>query len=204
MSKTIGRLLQRRLWKKARASIERELLFSPHDHWLWFSLSSACYELKDYEMALKCARRAVEYAPECPLALWHYAGALYMTGQEDAAFAIWMVLLNKDIEELADGDHGEGMDWALQLVNDVQFRLGLYYQRHGMEELETRSFEKYLHNRRHGVGSIYSVEALKSAWPRSGNLDCIGYSSTTTRGKTPSVKPDVVPPNAVLRKRRPA
>ena len=64
---------------------------------------------------------------------------------------------HKDLDELADGEHGEGMDWAMQLVNDAQFRLGLYYQRHGMDELARQSMEKYLHNRRHGVASIYDA-----------------------------------------------
>lgn len=157
----IQKYLDHHHWKKAQALIKQELLFQPTDHWLWFSLSSACYEQKDYEMALKASRRAVELAPECPLALWHYAGALYMTGREDAAFAIWMVLLNKDLEELAEGEHGEGMDWALRLVNDVQFRLGLYYHRHGMEELARKSFQNYLHNRKHGVESTYDEQVAE-------------------------------------------
>jgi tetratricopeptide (TPR) repeat protein len=157
----IQKLIANRQWKKAQSVLKDELLFHPSDHWLWFTLSSAHYELKEYDLALRCARRAVELAPACPLALWHYAGALYMCEQEDAAFAIWMVLVNGDIDQLAEGDHGEGMDWALQLVNDVQYRLALYYQRHGMDELARQSFEKYLHNRKHGVGSIYSASTAE-------------------------------------------
>lgn len=71
----------------ARRLIEEELLFSPSDHWLWLTLSSTCNEDKDYDKAVACGKRAVELGPGCPLALWHYAGALYMTNQDTAAFA---------------------------------------------------------------------------------------------------------------------
>ena len=109
----IEKLLEEKDWKAARASLHEELVFKPSDHWLWLTLSSTYYEDKDYDKALVCGKRAVELEPGCPLALWHYAGALYMTQREPAAFAIWTVLLNTNIEEIAHGEHGEGMAWAL-------------------------------------------------------------------------------------------
>jgi hypothetical protein len=53
------------------------------------------------------------------------------------------------------------MDWAMQLVNDVHCRIGRYYQWKGEPELARASFLKYLHNRDHGVSSIYDREAVK-------------------------------------------
>jgi tetratricopeptide (TPR) repeat protein len=115
-------------WQKVRSQVQEELVFKPMDHWLWLTLGLAYYEEKEYEKALTCSKRAVELAPNCALALWHYAGSLYMTGHEPSALVIWTLILNMEIEEVAYDEHGEGMDWALQLINDVHYRVGRYYQ----------------------------------------------------------------------------
>jgi hypothetical protein len=81
-----------------------------------------------------------------------------MAGRESAALAIWTILLDMDLEEIAYGECGEGMDWAMQLVNDVHYRMGRYFQWKGEEKQARASFEKYLHNRAHGVGSIYELK----------------------------------------------
>lgn len=158
----IETLMAQKKWKQAQALLQRELLASPTDHWVWFTLSLTYYEQKQYEQALACSRRAVQLQPDCPLALWHYAGSLSMNGKEDAAVAIWTVLLDMDIEQVAYGECGEGMDWALRLINDVQYRLGRYFQRHGRTELACVAFEKYLHNRAHGVDSTYDLKPVKA------------------------------------------
>lgn len=158
----IEQLIEKKHWKRARAAVQEALVFSPTDHWLWMSLGLTYYEEKQYEKALECSKHALELQPDCPLALWHYAGALFMNGQESAALAIWNMLLNKDLEAIADDDCGEGMDWALQLLNDVHYRMGRYYQWAGQTESARASFEKYLHNRGHGVTSIYDEKQVKS------------------------------------------
>lgn len=137
------------------------MVYHPSDHWLWLTLSLTYYEQKKYEQALKCSEWAVHLEPACPLALWHYAGSLYMSGMEASALAIWTSLLSKDIDEVAYGEHGEGMDWALQLINDVHYRVGRYYQHIGRDDLAAEAFGKYIHNREHGVGSIYELAAVK-------------------------------------------
>lgn len=53
------------------------------------------------------------------------------------------------------------MDWALQLMNDVQYRIGRYYQGIGRDDFALASFKKYLHNRNHGVGSIYDSKPVE-------------------------------------------
>jgi hypothetical protein len=80
-----------------------------------------------------------------------------MNNRESAALAIWTLLLDMEPEKVAYDSCGEGMDWALQLLNDVHFRMARYYLRHGQAEFARTSLEKYLHNRNHGVGSIYQV-----------------------------------------------
>ena len=71
---------------------------------------------------------------------------------------MWTLLLEMDVEKVAYGECGEGMDWALQLLNDVHYRIGRYYQYKGDWANARKSFDKYLHNRENGVGSIYKRE----------------------------------------------
>ena len=160
--KKIEKLIAAKQWRAARAAIQDELLSNPTDHWLWTTLGLTYYEERQYEKALLCTRRAVELAPDCPLVLWDFAGCLYMNRQESAAFAIWTLLLSMDVEEVANAEGGEGMDWAMQLLNDVHYRVGKYYMRKGQREQAKVSFTKYLHNRSHGVGSIYDKEQVES------------------------------------------
>lgn len=161
MTSVIQKEIEAKNWRKARSLIQEELVFSPTDHWLWMTLGLTYYEDKEYEKALECSRRAIELKSNNPLALWHYGGSLYMSGEESSALAIWTLLLNMELEEIAYGDCGEGMDWALQLVNDVHYRVGRYFQWKGESELAKASFQKYLHNREHGVTSIYDKEEAR-------------------------------------------
>jgi tetratricopeptide (TPR) repeat protein len=181
----IERALDAKNWSRARALLHEELVFAPADHWLWMHLSLAYYEDRQYEKALLCSKRALELEPRCPLALWHYAGCLYMNGQEDAARNVWTVLLNTDLEDIAYGDCGEGMDAAMRLVNDVHYRLGRYYLWKGQSELALTAFEKYLHNRAHGVGSSYDEKFVQKEVAR---LQHAGRAETVPPGK-PTKKP---------------
>jgi len=168
----VERWIARKSWSKARAAIQELLVYHPADHWLWMHLGATYYEQKQYDKALKCCEHAVQLQPDCPLVLWHYAGALHMAGRSSAALSIWTNILNQDVETIAYGEHGEGMDWALQLVNDVHFRMARCYQHLGNLELAKQSYEKYLHNRRHGVRSLYGSSMYGSSVARQ-QLDII-------------------------------
>lgn len=157
----IEKALADKKWPQARALIQEELIASPSDHWLWMHLGLTYYEEKEYDQALACAKRAVELEPGCALALWHYAGSLYVAGKESSALVIWTLLLDMDLDDVANGECGEGMDWALQLVNDVHYRMGRYFLHRGRNRLAQESFEKYLHNREHGVTSLYDLAPIK-------------------------------------------
>jgi len=157
----IESLLKKKRWSEARALIQEELVSTPSDHWLWTTLGLTYYEERNYGKALKCSTRAVELAPDCPLVLWDYAGTLQMCDREEAALAIWTALLGMELEDVAYGECSEGMDWAMQLMNDVHYRMGHYFERHGRKEQACTSFSKYLHNRSHGVGSIYDKKDVE-------------------------------------------
>src|SRR5262245_56775240 len=98
----IEKLIAEKKWKKARAAIQEELIDAPGDHWLWMHLGLTYYEEKRYAQALSCSKRAVELEPTCPLALWHYAGSLFMNGNEQGALAIWTILLDMDLDDIAN------------------------------------------------------------------------------------------------------
>lgn len=154
----IERFLEHKQWSKARAAIQECLVFHPTDHWLWMHLGLTYFEQKKYEQALKCCEHALRLASECPLAKWHYAGCLSMVGRDQEALTMWQTLLDADVEEIAHGQHGEGMDWALQLVNDVHFRMGSCRQALKEWDAAQESLQKYVHNRQHGVGSLYELK----------------------------------------------
>lgn len=177
----IEKLIDQKQWGKARKLIQEELPAAPTDHWLWMMLSLTYYEQKEYGKAMECSKRGVEYAPDCPLALWHYAGSLFMSGREDSALVIWTILLNKDLDEVAYEECAEGMDWALQLLNDVHYRIGRYYQWKEQPEKARASFEKYMHNRSHGVGSIYDKAHVEEELARMAYAEDNSESETTRK-----------------------
>src|SRR5260370_3841153 len=109
MTREIEKRIEEKNWKEARALTQEELVFAPTDHWLWMTLSLTYYEDKEYKKALACSRRAVELEPNCPLALWHYAGSLFMSGQESSALAICTFLKNMDLEDMTYGDLVRGV-----------------------------------------------------------------------------------------------
>jgi len=158
----IEALIEQKKWKQAEARLYRELSLAPTDHWVWYTLSLTHYEQREYELAVNCSRRAVELKANCPLALWHYAGSLYMNAQESEALAIWTILLSLDLDEVAHGECSEGMDQALRLMNDVHYRMGRCYEHLGRHDLASESFEKYLHNRAHGVASTYDEGPVRA------------------------------------------
>ena len=75
---TIESLIAADDWKGARRVITTALQREPNSHWLLSRLALTYYEEFEYERALALERQALELAPNCPLALWGYAGSLEM------------------------------------------------------------------------------------------------------------------------------
>ena len=118
-------------------------------------------DFRTFEKALKAAEHALHLAPNCSLVLWHYAGALTMNVREFEALEVYEKMRTMDMDEAAYGEHGEGMRWAMQLMNDVHFAMGSLYHWLSEDEKAKISFGKYLHNRQHGVRSIYKIAEVK-------------------------------------------
>lgn len=155
LTSKIEKALKKKDWTQARALLERALHENANDHWVLTMLGLTHYEEKDYETALAYTRKALEIKPECPLVQFHLAGSLFMVNRHEEALRVWGDLLDREVESIALDECGEGMDWALQLLNDCHYRMGRCYQFVGDNHKAQLSYLKYLHNRGHGVGSIY-------------------------------------------------
>ena len=57
-----------------------------------------------------------------------YACALYYVGQIDKSLEYFTKIINKDIHEIAYGEHGEGVRYAKQLINDSAYMSGVVCQ----------------------------------------------------------------------------
>lgn len=159
--KIIEEYIKRDQWKLARRAIKRELPQAPHDHWLWTCLALTYYEERQYKKALHYSRKALALAPRCPLVLWDYAGALHMTGQEEAAIRICRRLLRRGVHSVAYGRCGEGLPWARTLLNDCRYSIGHSYSDLGKRGLAARYLRRYIAHRRRGVRSIYNLRDVK-------------------------------------------
>jgi tetratricopeptide (TPR) repeat protein len=139
-------------------------------------MSAALYEQQKYEEALAWSRKALTLAPNCPAALWDYAGALDMTGHERQAIKIWRKLLDRGLDDIANGECGEGKRWAEALLNDCRYRIALSYLDLGEHAKAQPYLRDHLAQRRPGLPSWYTLAevrvaltSLRSTTERRGN-----------------------------------
>jgi hypothetical protein len=112
-------------WRKARGLLEKELHKTPDSHWLLTRLGTTYYEERDYAKALEFARQAYRLAPNCPLVLWDLAGALDAAGDVEGALHLYRQLVRKGPAVIGTDECGEGIAWAVGLLIDCVYRLGL-------------------------------------------------------------------------------
>jgi tetratricopeptide (TPR) repeat protein len=124
----IEALIEQEKWAEARRAIREELKDDPTNHWLLTRLSTTYYEERDYEEALRWVEKAREIAPDCPLVLWDYAGTLDMLGREREAIAVYRSVLQRGVEAIAEGECGEGAEWARGLLTDCVYRAGRCFE----------------------------------------------------------------------------
>jgi predicted Zn-dependent protease len=158
----IDRALDKEDWETARRLLLHELESDPDDHWLTTRLATTFYEQRDYQTALAWSEKAMRLAPDCPLVLWDYAGALDMTGQEEAAIAIWRRLIERGAERIAADECGEGLRWAESLVNDSRYRAALSSYDIGKNDDALRLLREHLAHRRPGLPSLYSLREVRA------------------------------------------
>ncbi len=142
-------------WKGARAAIRAALRAEPESHWLLSRLALTYYEEFKYEKALEYEAKALGLAPNCPLALWGYAGTLEMLGREREALKVYRRLVRRGAESIAYGECGEGLARARGLVADSLYRMAGCYKSLGDSRKAIELLEKHLALRGRGCHSIY-------------------------------------------------
>jgi tetratricopeptide (TPR) repeat protein len=112
-------------YDEAIVLLRKELKQSPASHWNWAQLSSAYYEKRKYKLARKHAEKALSLKPNCPNALWHYAGVLARF-DIPKAYEVYRDLLKKGISRLDKMVCcNEGHERNLGFLNDCRFRIGV-------------------------------------------------------------------------------
>ena len=160
--KSIDDYIKAEDWKSAQRLIRKELKACPESHWLWSTLSHTYYEQYQYKRALKYAKKALRMKPHCWLALWDYAGPLYMEGHDSEALAVWKSLVKRGVKGIANGECGEGVVAARQTVNDCLYNIGRFYAWLGKKALAVKYFRKHLKNRRKGFRSAYKLRDVEN------------------------------------------
>jgi tetratricopeptide (TPR) repeat protein len=158
-SKEINRLFAVEDWAAARALLEAERSKpgQENDHWLLTRLGTTYYEEGNYREALKWARQAHSVAPTCPLVLWDLAGTLDALGRSREALRVYLQLLGKGADELAEDECGEGRRWANALRADCVYRAALCLKHEGKKAEALKAFKDYLHLQDEGAGGIYTA-----------------------------------------------
>jgi tetratricopeptide (TPR) repeat protein len=154
----IEALIEREMWTDARRAIQEELKNDPKNHWLLTRLSTTYYEQGDYETALHWVEKARELAPDCPLVLWDYAGALDMLGREREALGVYRSLLQRGARAIAEDECGEGMEWATGLLTDCVYRAGRCFDDLKDRRRAATLYRRYLQLVDMGAPSIYPRE----------------------------------------------
>jgi tetratricopeptide (TPR) repeat protein len=161
MTSKIERLISVEDWPAARRAVRAELRSSPNDHWLLTRLGLTYYEERRYKQALKYSLRALEEAPNCPLALWDYAGSLEMLDQAEAALKVYLLLVHRGIQRIAFGDCGEGLAWARGLIADCHYRMAHCYTALRRPKMAIKSLKSHIGLRGPGCRSVYSLVEVR-------------------------------------------
>ena len=103
----IGKAIKHNDWSGARLLIESELELEAEHHWFLSRLALTYYEQHEYARALEIEERARALAPDCPLGLWGYAGALDTLGREREAIDIYDEIIERGVHALATDRSGE-------------------------------------------------------------------------------------------------
>ena len=157
----IEALIRAERWAGARGLIKKRLKKEPTNHWLLARLGLTYYEQRQYERALACEEEALRIEPNCPLALWDYAGSLQMLRRHREALDIYEKITQRGAERIAVGQCGEGLAWANGLVADCYYRMMDSLDALGDEAGATAMLVKHLDMRGPGCHSIYPLDSLR-------------------------------------------
>lgn len=149
-------------WENAKSELLKFLEIDSQNFWYNSSLSSVYYELRNYPVALKYAKKAFELNPNSPLVLWDYAGVLYMLDQEKKAIEFWEKIISLDDNEIAFELTTEGIKWAKSLKCDSYYRVGQAHYYLEDDNLAKKFLQLHLEKRKRGIKSRYKKSEVIS------------------------------------------
>jgi len=161
MGKQIEKSIELEHWEEARALIRSELKRHAGDHWLLTRLGLTYYEQRQYKRALRYTEKALAIAPNCPLVLWDYATSLDMLEHREEAISIYLRIIKRGINRIANGECGEGKAWARGLVADCHYRLAHCYRDLSQHENAIKEYKRHLSLRGPGCRSIYHIDKVR-------------------------------------------
>ena len=136
MSARSGKLFQSKLESLKRESnwtgmikmLKKYAMKYPNEYYVYQQLAATLYieSIAQYQLAFQYAERAMSMEPNDDLNIYTYACALYYVGQLEKSFEYFTKIIKKDILEIAYGEHGEGVRYAKQLINDSVYMTGVY------------------------------------------------------------------------------
>ena len=162
MSDVIEERIAAEHWEAARQLIQTELDEEPADpHWLLARLGLTYYEQRDYQRALEREEQAFAVAPDCPLVLWDFAGALEMLDRPQEALVIYRCIPERGIDALAFGRCGEGRAKARGLYADSLYRMSHCHTALGDNVKAVEMLQQHLQQRGPGCQSIYPIANIR-------------------------------------------
>ena len=147
-------------WLDAKELLENEVKKYPKEYFLITSLAKVCYNLKLYEESLRYAVDAMKIEPDDVLVIYDYGCALSALNRNSEAIRQWNKIIEKDIDEIAYGDFGEGLRWAKSIINDSRYRMAICTLEIGNKEKAKKLIKEHLANRQRGIYSDFTKKRV--------------------------------------------
>ena len=129
----------------------------PDEYYFLAELSSACYQLEEYDKALTYAHEAYKSAPDDYWVRYIYGCALLANDEFENAAAMFDSIISCDVNHLAYYEHGEGKRWAESLLNDSRYMRAVVFQQKGCNSEARDMFLYHRNNRKRGLYSDFSI-----------------------------------------------
>lgn len=145
-------------WSGLITMLKRYISRYPNEYFFYQQLAATYYIdcISKYKLAYKYAEQAYNMEPDDDLNIYTYACSLYYVGRIDEALDYFSRIISKDIEDIAYGEHGEGIRYAKQLIIDSIYMSGVIckdkHQYHEANDL----FVRHLANRKRGQHSDFT------------------------------------------------
>jgi tetratricopeptide (TPR) repeat protein len=106
------------------------------------------------------AVEAMKIEPNDVLVIYDYGCSLSALDRNNEAIRQWNKIIEKDIDEIAFGDFGEGLKWAKSIKNDARYRKAICSLEVGNKDEAAKLIKEHLLNRQRGIYSDFSKKQI--------------------------------------------